>query len=1300
MVGETLTATTQRIWDADGLTEVVYEYEWYRHYFATGLKDFIEGATGSTYTVTDAEACMGIVVDVIFTDDAGHRQRLSSFPVPVPPEGQADCPNNPATGGPDISGTAQVGETLTAGTRDIWDVDGMIGVDFAYQWVRHDFDTAVDTDIAGATGVSYTVTPDDEGKGIKVRVSFTDNEGFEESLTSDEVQAPGPEQPARADNGATGGPGITGTPQVGETLNATTQDIADEDGMTGAVFTHQWVRHDFGARTDTDIDGATGASYTVASGDAGQGIKVRVSFTDDAGNKETLTSYAVAASAPPLTAEFRDAPERHNGEDGFTFRLAFSEAISASNADVRDHVLKVTGGSVTVAKAVDVRKDLWKITARPDSRKDITLAVPMGRDCDETGAVCTKDGRSLSNRLELSVPGPDGQTTERPTNREEPKEPPAPQNLTAVMNKNGSVTLVWDAPDDDSVTGYRVLRRRPTMDEDTLLVHVEDTGSTATTYTDSEVTGGVRHVYRVKALNAAGLSEWSNHVNVDPPEREANAPATGAPAITGTTRVGETLTADTSGIADENGLDDVSFTYQWIAGGADIAAATGATYTLADTDEGKAIRVRVSFTDNAGNEETLTSGATATVAAATQPNNPATGAPTISGAAQVGETLTADTSGIADEDGLSNPTFKYEWLADDTAIQSARDGSYTLANADESKTVRVRVSFTDDEGNEETLTSAATDTVAAAAQPNNPATGAPAISGTAQVGETLTTDTSGIADEDGLDNAAFAYQWTDGGSDIEDATGTSYTLTGRDEGLTIQVRVSFTDDAGNPEALTSAPTDAVQPPPNSPTITGTVRVGETLTADTSGIRDEDGMENPAFGYQWIAGGADIEGATGASYTIIADDEGLIIQVWVSFTDDAGNYETRISDGTEAVAPGTPPNTPATGAPTITGTVRVGETLTADTSAIADADGMENAAFTYQWIAGGADIEGATGASYTIIADDEDLIIQVWVSFTDDAGNYETRISDGTEAVAPETPPNTPATGAPTITGTVRVGETLTADTSAIADADGMENAAFTYQWVAGGADIEGATGAGYTIIAEDEDLIIKVRVSFADDAGNEETLTSVATDAVAAEPSEPPDKPRGLEATATHDSVTLTWDDPGDDSITGYVILRRVRVNDQGGDFSELVADTGTAETTYTDDKVADGTTYTYRIKAINQHGVSERSRWFHIETPAPPVPDKPRGLEATASHGQVVLTWDDPQDDSITGYVILRRVRVDDEGGDFSELVADTGTAATTYTDDTVAASTTYTYRIKAINEAGPSERSRWFHIDTPAAP
>ena len=95
-----------------------------------------------------------------------------------------------------------------------------------------------------------------------------------------------------------------------------------------------------------------------------------------------------------------------------------------------------------------------------------------------------------------------------------------------------------------------------------------------------------------------------------------------------------------------------------------------------------------------------------------QPNNPATGAPAIAGTAQVGETLTADTSGIADADGLENVSFTYQWLADDTAIQGATGSAYTLVEADEGKAIRVQVSLTDDAGNDETLTSAATDAVA------------------------------------------------------------------------------------------------------------------------------------------------------------------------------------------------------------------------------------------------------------------------------------------------------------------------------------------------------------------------------------------------------------------------------------------------------------------------------------------------------------------------------------------------------------------------------------------------------------
>ena len=380
---------------------------------------------------------------------------------------------------------------------------------------------------------------------------------------------------------------------------------------------------------------------------------------------------------------------------------------------------------------------------------------------------------------------------------------------------------------------------------------------------------------------------------------------------------------------------------------------------------------------------------------------------------------------------------------------------------------------------------------------------------------------------------------------------------------------------------------------------------------------------------------------------------------------------------------------------------MGETLTANTSGIADADGLGNVQYEYQWLADDSEITGATNATYTLVDADEGKAITVRVSFTDDADNEETLTSGATDAVAAAPTANSPATGAPTITGAAQVGETLTASTSGVIDTDGLSSVQYEYQWLADDSDIAGATGSTYTLMAADEGKAITVQVSFTDDADNEERLTSAATAVVAgAQPTEPPAKPRNLSATASHDSVTLTWDDPGDDTITGYVILRRIPGVDPEGHFDVLVADTATAATSYTDDTVSAETRYSYRIKAINGAGTSERSRWAHIDTPAAPVPDKPTGLEATATNGPVVLTWDDPGDDSITGYVILRRVRENNTGGDFSVLVADTGSATTSYTDDTVAASLTYTYRIKAINEHGTSGRSRWSHIETPGAP
>ena len=119
------------------------------------------------------------------------------------------------------------------------------------------------------------------------------------------------------------------------------------------------------------------------------------------------------------------------------------------------------------------------------------------------------------------------------------------------------------------------------------------------------------------------------------------------------------------------------------------------------------------------------------------------------------------------------------------------------------------------------------------------------------------------------------------------------------------------------------------------------------------------------------------------------------------------------------------------------------------------------------------------------------------------GDDPKRLSNSPSAtVVAAVPENSPATSAPTISGTAQVGETLTADTSGIADADGLNNAAFAYQWLADDSEIAGATGSTYTLTADDEGKSVKVRVTFTDDADNEESLTSAATAVVAAAPEE------------------------------------------------------------------------------------------------------------------------------------------------------------------------------------------------------
>ena len=521
------------------------------------------------------------------------------------------------------------------------------------------------------------------------------------------------------------------------------------------------------------------------------------------------------------------------------------------------------------------------------------------------------------------------------------------------------------------------------------------------------------------------------------PGLSSNLAATGAPTIGGTARVGESLTASTSDIADADGLANASFTYQWLADDLDISGATGSSYTVVTADAGKVIKVRVSFTDDAGNEESVTSAATAVV----------TQLP-----------LTASTHDVPEShDGATAFTFELRFSEEPGGGFSAttlRDQALTVSGGtitnvrqlETGKNLKWEITL-QPSGNEEvtvillpTIDCADHDAICTGdgrglsvgqailvlGPQNSAASGAPAIGGTAQVGESLTALTSDISDADGLTNASFTYQWLADDADIDGATTSSYTLVAGDVGKAIKVRVSFTDDAGNEESVTSAATAAFTQPPLTATFhdepsshdgsaefTFELRFSEApvdsfsyTTVRNHAFTVTDGSVSnvrrlePGKNVKWeitVEPDSDADVTIAVNATTDCSAEGAIC------TSDGG----KLSDGLELVVPGPQENSAATGVPTINGTAQVGETLTASTLGISDADGVANATFTYQWLADDADISGATTSSYTVAAADAGKTIKVRVSFTDDEGNEESVTSTAVTASAP--PVNTEET---------------------------------------------------------------------------------------------------------------------------------------------------------------------------------------------------------------------------------------------------------------------------------------------------
>ena len=414
---------------------------------------------------------------------------------------------------------------------------------------------------------------------------------------------------------ATGAPTISGTPQVGQTLTASTTTIMDDNGLTGVSYTYQWIRVDGG---DSDISGATSSTYILVDDDQGKTIKVKVSFTDDASNSETLTSaaYPTNGTVQRITVSF--GATTYMAPEGGSVNVAVNLNVDPMRT-VGIPIRATVQGTTTTA---DYSVPTSVTFTAGQMAKTITFTANQDTDDDDDDSVLLTFGT-----LPTGVsPGTTAATTVSIIDDDVPQanRPPTAADGTVTQREDSEYTFKtsdFSYADADrnafasvKITGLTdkgalTLNNAPITSTNmpkaidatrirlTKLTYDPPDGANGTPYTSFK--------FRVNDGTADSVDEYTMTINIT----QVNDPAYGRPYIRGGTQVGYALFAITHrAIGDRDGVPDV-FDYQWkryAADGTTFEANIGtnsSSYRLTPSDLGKKIRVEVSFTDNEGNRE-------------------------------------------------------------------------------------------------------------------------------------------------------------------------------------------------------------------------------------------------------------------------------------------------------------------------------------------------------------------------------------------------------------------------------------------------------------------------------------------------------------------------------------------------------------------------------------------------------------------------------------------------------------------------------------------------------------------------
>ncbi|MYH03561.1 MAG: BspA family leucine-rich repeat surface protein, partial [Cenarchaeum sp. SB0675_bin_21] len=479
-LASTAPGTAEVSWDAPARTPDGYRVSWAKvgeSYLAWRNSDGNAFPTSPGYTIMGLEEGEAYKVQV--------RARYSDGG-PGPWSGEVTITvsaNTPPTvsAGPDQ--TVAEGDTVVlAGTAS--DADADAGDTLTYLWSQNPSSPTIA--FANATSISTTFAAPQVSSNatITLTLTATDQHNTAASDTMTLTITDVPDTTPLANNHATGSPAITGTIQVSQTLTADTSDISDADGMINATFAYQWLSND--GATTSEISGAASSSYTLAASDQGKTIQVRVTFTDDAGNPESLTSVATSQVAPtvPGSPSISSVLPAARGE----LSISWQAPIYNGGSNITGYIIQ------------------WKeATGSWSNSADVSEATTTDSHYTVTGLT---DGTTYAVRVIATNQAGDGQPSSEATAT--PRNPRHITGFTLSSTQPGTIQVDWSEPAEDP-TNYRVSWAKVDERFPTLAASTGYAFPDSTSYTITGLEEGAEYKVKVRArYDSGGNGAWSD----------------------------------------------------------------------------------------------------------------------------------------------------------------------------------------------------------------------------------------------------------------------------------------------------------------------------------------------------------------------------------------------------------------------------------------------------------------------------------------------------------------------------------------------------------------------------------------------------------------------------------------------------------------------------------------------------------------------------------------------------------------------------------------------------------------------